>query len=57
MIRIYETPLEKAKAIVNHNEDVEDRRLEQMCKIAKIMQLLAQAMIAKCLMIVMILQV
>ena len=57
MIRIYETPLEKEKAIVNHNEDVEDRRLEQMCKIAKIMQLLAQAMNAKCLMIVMILQV
>ena len=56
MIRIYETPLEKAK-VVNHNEDVEDRRLEQMCKIAKIMQLLAQAMNAKCLMIVMILQV
>ena len=57
MIRIYETPLEKAKAIVNHNEHVKDRRLEQMCKIAKIMQLLAQAMNAKCLMIVMILQV
>ena len=46
-MRICETPLEKAKAIVNYDEDGENRRLEKKCKIAEIMQLLAQAMNAK----------